>query len=288
MYFGATFLEVWYKDGLFVKIHDIPGTLSGNILRLQANLPPLDTHSEIIGDSISSIAYKDLPPEEDWDDQNADDVVQQLPVVPFDVNLHFAKECRCINEVQNLLKVKGGPHIVQLLGRTEEGKLVFPLYLEQPWAIFITASISEYKRLLLQLADALLFLHSHGIVHRDVALRNILTCQNRQSLILCDLESRFGSHICPEIALARDQSIPESALPYSQKSDVFCFGTTIADFILSNTVRTPWQYTGNFIPPPPFDKVVRACIRRDPAERLTMLEAKEMLESINASGPLYS
>ncbi|KXN86858.1 hypothetical protein AN958_09438 [Leucoagaricus sp. SymC.cos] len=278
LYFGANFLEVWYQGDLYVKIHDVPDTLSGNILRLKANVPPLKGHAEIRGNNITDIAYKDIP-SEDEDDEDVREAVSQLPLVAFDTENHFAKVCRCVSEVQNLLQAKGHPHIVCLLGRSEAGELVFPRY-RQP---FLNGSISDYRRLLLQLADAVIFLHSHGIVHRDLAFRNLLLSHDGQDLVLCDLESRYGSSHCPEIARARDNGIPEQQWPYSEKSDVYYFGVTIAEFVLQNGPRTPWQYTENFVPPAPFDRIFRACRRSNPDDRPSMPEVKEMLESVGIS-----
>ncbi|KXN81745.1 hypothetical protein AN958_03762 [Leucoagaricus sp. SymC.cos] len=270
------FLEVWYQNGFYVKIHDIPGTLSGKILRLRANVPPLEGHTEIKGNNVTDIAYKEIPLLEDWDDQDAREAVSQLPVVAFDPKIHFPKVCRCVNEVPNLLRVKGHPHIVSLLGRSEAGELVFPRY-QQP---FLNGSISDYRRLLLQLADAVIFLHLLGIVHRDLAFRNLLLSDDGQDLILCDLECRYGSFDCPEIALARDNGDREQEWPYSEKSDVWCFGVTIATFVLQNNPRTPWQHTDNFVPPVPFDWIFHACLRSNPDDRPSMVEVKGMLESI--------
>lgn len=287
MIIHASFVEAWYKNSIYVKIHDVPDTLSGRILRLETNVPPLDSHSEIYGDRISTIDFKEVPSleeEEEIIDKSIGEVVHQLPVIAFDATLHFAKECRAVEEVKNLLKVRGGPHIVNLLGRTDDEKLVFPRYLEQVLSVFFKASISEYRQLLIELADAVIFLHSQGIIHRDLAPRNILATSDRQHLLLCDLESKYGSNYCPEIALARDRNLPESEIPYSEKSDVFCFGTTVADFILANTVRTPWQYTGNFVPPAPFDKILQACIRQDPADRPSMREVRKLLEAVEVPG----
>ncbi|KIK61847.1 hypothetical protein GYMLUDRAFT_165590 [Collybiopsis luxurians FD-317 M1] len=285
MIIHATFAEAWHKNGLYVKIHDVPATLSGRILRLQENVPSLDDHSEIIGDTVSRTTYKN-PPSFELDDEVPDterigEAIRQLPVVS-DLNseLHFSKGCLSEREVDNLLKVKGGPHLVELLRRTEESKLVFLRYLEHSSIIFFGSSIAEYRRLFIEFTDAIIFLHSNGIVHRDLAVRNLLVSNDRQHLILCDLESQYGSNFCPEIAQARDENLPESEIPYSKKSDVFCFGTTVADFILANNVRTLWQYTGNFVPPAPFDRILQVCIRRDPVDRPTMLQVRKMLESI--------
>ncbi|KAJ3861015.1 kinase-like domain-containing protein [Lentinula novae-zelandiae] len=290
-------IETWQKNGTYVLIHDsAPGTLSSRILSLYADIPPLDTHSQIFGDSITPTAYKDYPLEHeelndlDGLDSPAREAISHLPVISIDEERYFVKETRSSGEVINLLKTKGGPQLVELLGRTDDGKLVFPRHLDFAAGVFMEASISEYKRILLQLADAIIFLHSRGIIHRDIALRNILASKDRQNIVLCDLESQYGSHMCPEISFARfQQGLPDSGLPYSEKSDVFCFGTTMADFILVNHIQTPWQYfSGSFIPPPPFDEIVRACIRRDPVDRPSMSEVKAMLESIVVPGTLLN
>ncbi|KAJ4498808.1 kinase-like domain-containing protein [Lentinula lateritia] len=283
-------IETWQKNGTYVFIHDsAPGTLSSRILSLYADIPPLDTHSQIFGDSISPIAYKDCPLEHE-ELQRIQKTLSVLPVISIDEERYFVKETRSSGEVINLLKTKGGPQLVELLGRTEDGKLVFPRHLDFAAGVFMEASISVYKQILLQLADAIIFLHSRGIIHRDIALRNILASKDRQNIVLCDLESQYGSHMCPEISFARfQQGIPDSELPYSEKSDVFCFGTTMADFILVNHIQTPWQYfSGSFIPPPPFDEIVRACIKRDPVDRPSMSEVKAMLESIAVPGTLLN
>ncbi|KAJ3750557.1 kinase-like domain-containing protein [Lentinula detonsa] len=251
-------------DGTYINIREsaVPDTLSNRILSLQADITPLKIHLEIFGDDISSI--------------------DQLPIIPnIDISHHFVKETKSSGEIITLLKAKGGPHIVELLGRTEDGVFVFPRHINFAPTVFSDGSISDYKRVLLQLADAVIFLHSIGIIHRDLAIRNILATKDRQSIVLCDLESLYGSNACPEICSAIFQNLPDTERPYSTKSDVFCFGTTIADFILYNNIKTPWQYhSGGFIPPPPFRSIVEACIRRDPADRPSMLDVKAMLEAI--------
>ncbi|KAF5368188.1 hypothetical protein D9757_011313 [Collybiopsis confluens] len=275
-----TFVEAWETtNNTFVKIVDVPGTLSGQILRLRANIPQLKTHCEIKGGIISPLPFKAKPSPIMEDAEPIVRPIHQLPLVTFDEKLHFAKECRAPNEVDNLLRAKGHPNVVELLGQTEDGKLVFPRYLLHPEFEFFGGTIPDLKRVLLQLADAVIFLHSKGIVHRDLNLRNILFEPGR-NVILCDLESQYGSAFCPEIAHAVEQGCPNSDLPYSEKSDVFCFGTTMAEFILSNNVRTPWQFTDNFRPPAPFDQIVQACIRREAAHRPTMQQVRDMLLSV--------
>ncbi|KAJ3856336.1 hypothetical protein EV368DRAFT_78843 [Lentinula lateritia] len=113
-------IETWQDNGIYVVICDAPKTLSGRILSLHANIPPLDTHSEIFGDSISPIAYKDCPLELeelnklDGIDQHAHEAISQLPVIFTDVERHFVKATRSSGEVSNLLVAKEGPHLVEL------------------------------------------------------------------------------------------------------------------------------------------------------------------------------
>jgi serine/threonine protein kinase len=124
--------------------------------------------------------------------------------------------------------------------------------------------IAVVRRILIQLADALISLHSIEIIHRDLVLRNILLSFDHQTAYLCDLDCPLGSFDCPEIAdvSARDLELKED--PYSKKSDVYMFGRLIAEFILKNGTRTRWQGAegGNWFPPAPFDSVVRACCDR--------------------------
>ncbi|KAF5387513.1 hypothetical protein D9757_006598 [Collybiopsis confluens] len=79
------FVEAWHrKTDMYVKNFDVPGTLSGQILRLR-------------------------------------------------------------------------PNVVELSGRTEDGKPVFPRYLLCPELEFFGGAISDLKQVLVQLADAVIF-----------------------------------------------------------------------------------------------------------------------------------
>ncbi|KAF8058014.1 kinase-like domain-containing protein [Lyophyllum atratum] len=280
---ALTYEAFWYardygEEPLYVKIIDQPGTLSGNILRLLADLPQLSTHSEIEGETIRSVPYHPPSDEPESDDEDTTPEVPDLPVIVFDEKIHFAKRSKYESEVFNLLKIKGGsPHVVELLGRTDDGQLVFPRYeqgLMAPSRVK-PLTIALLRRWSLQLAEAVCFLHSLGIIHRDLHMRNVLVTADYQNMLLCDFECRWGSGDAPEIRRLLDLS--HSGRPYSEKSDVYCFGFTLNNLILANHPRSPWVH---WTAPPPFSSILQACKCENPVDRPSMQEVKAMLEAI--------
>lgn len=280
-------LHLWYDSPsgeLYVRIHDVPGTLSGDILRLKANLPPLTNHSMIEGDDTLSIPFQNRPLY-DPKEEDATDIVSQLPVVAYNDQIHFAKRCRCRAEVPNLLRAKGCPNVVKLLGRTEDGLLVFHKYCSGRALSFASNnSIISLKRILIQLAEAVISLHLLGIIHHDLHIDNVLGSPDYLTAYLCDLECYWGSDECPEIS--GTLSRPLSETPYSEKSDVYMFGRLMTDFIMGNGPRTRWQAIvgGNWLPPAPFHSIALACVRQKASERPGMQEVKDMLEAIPVPG----
>ena len=213
-----------------MRVHDVPGALSGNILRLRANIPSLSSHSAIDGDKIFDIPMLDFDsveiPEEDEDTH---DIVADLPLVAFNEQILFAKSHKFRSEVPNLKLAAELPHIVRLLGRTDDGRIVFPKLVSGTDLALKSPSVAKFKRVLLELAQAVSELHSVGICHRDLALRNVLGSLDYQTAYLCDLECQAGSEECPEIA--GKYRLGLSSVPYTEKSDVYMFRRLITDFI---------------------------------------------------------
>ncbi|KAJ7216635.1 kinase-like domain-containing protein [Mycena pura] len=274
---------------IYVAIHDVPDTLSGNILRLQANVPweLISGPTEIRGDKIlPTIPTVKITPFDDEIDENEETIDL------FDEKIHHAKPSTRRSEIPNLLRAKELPHIVQLLGRTEDHKIVFPKLLDGILLAHKTVGIAAVKRILLQIAEALISLHDIGMIHRDLVVRNILGSSDYQTAYLCDLECFLGSWECPEIAGTGDAggSAREAVPAYSEKSDVYMFGRLMTDFILCNNSRTRWQGIpgGNWLPPAPFRAIVIACVQADPSLRPNMCEVKALLEKISAPGLLYN
>ncbi|KAF9065979.1 kinase-like domain-containing protein [Rhodocollybia butyracea] len=296
-------LEIWSKllsgETLYVKISDVPGTLSGDILRLLAPIPyaRLSSHCEIKGNDIIPIAYKEPAEEsEPTDYEDTSDLVAKLPlVVNLDLEkLHFTKKSNYRSEIPSLLRANEGPgdnsHVIQLLGRTQDGRLVFPKCIHGRFGLLALepVSLATMKHLILNLADAVVYLHSIGIIHRDLALRNILLAPSlftssdghtqTRDAILCDLECYIGSFEVPEIHEARYMGLPVEKYPYSEKSDVYGFGKMITDFIRSDlawTMQQPW------LPPPPFDEIVVLCTQDEVDARPTMKEVRDMIKAIS-------
>ncbi|KAF9020347.1 hypothetical protein BDP27DRAFT_1439602 [Rhodocollybia butyracea] len=275
-------LEIWSKrlsgETLYVKISDVPGTLSGDILRLLAPIPyaSLSSHCEIKGNDIIPIVYKEPAEEsEPTDYEDTSDLVAKLPlVVKLDLEkLHFTKKSNYRSEIPSLLRANEGPgdnsHVIQLLGRSQDGLLVFPKYIHGRFGLLALepVSLATMKHLILNLADAVVYLHSIGIIHRDLA-----------DAILCDLECYIGSFEVPEIHEARYMGLPVEKYPYSEKSDVYGFGKMITDFIRSDlawTMQQPW------LPPPPFDEIVVLCTQDEVDARPTMKEVRDMIKAIS-------
>lgn len=92
-------------------------------------------------------------------------------------------------------------HLIRLLGRSPDGLLVF-VKLAKPWSTLVRCSnLDVYKTWLLHFIDALVCLHSLGIVHRYLRIDNCLSADESNRLVVCDLESRWGQRAAPKIAL---------------------------------------------------------------------------------------
>ena len=152
---------------------------------------------------------------------------------------HFAKVSRFRSGVPNLRLATELPHAVRLLSRTDDGRIVFPKLDLGIRLALMSTGVADFKRVFLQLAQAVTELHSIGICHRNLALRNVLASFDHQTTYLCDLECQAGSEECSEIA--GKYRLELSSIPYTAKSDVYMFGRLMTDFILLNNTWTRWQ-----------------------------------------------
>jgi len=264
-----------------IRIADIPSTLSGAILRLKRNLPSLDANSdyEIIGDEIRQLAQPLPLPDIDDDAEDVSQVLASLPEVAVDPNKHFVKKAKYTSEIQNLLLCQGGScpgvpksaHVVQLLGKSPNSELVFEKF-NPRYVLAAVHPISAYKAWILQLIDGLRCLHALGIVHRDLRIDNLVFTSDNSRLLICDLESRWGNRLAPEISRN-----PILEAGWTEKSDIYDLGYVIKGMIYGNTPITnlvEWDI------PPPLNMIVESCVRVSAEERPSLDELYVMVDKI--------
>ncbi|KAI9747583.1 MAG: hypothetical protein M1815_004074 [Lichina confinis] len=282
---GRDAMVYWFDDGTetgeCVRIVDVPGKLSGDILRLHQNLPPFKGHIEIDGDEINAIENPSKAPEEEDDFEDTSAELALLPLIKIDGSEHFLKKGKYRSEIHNLLKCQGGScpgepvsdHVVQLLGKSPGGELVFKKLETCHFILRQLSSVAIYKSWILQIIAALKCLHSLGIVHRDLRIANLLFSAAGQQLVVCDLEGRWGCCRAPELDHNRDLEAG-----WTEKSDIYDIGNCIKGFVYANN---PITHEVEWPVPPPFDTVVEACMRTNPQERPTLDELSILVEGIN-------
>ncbi|RJE20386.1 STYKc [Aspergillus sclerotialis] len=273
----------WYEDEddtACVRLADIPNTLSGDILRLQQDLPLRKGSYEVTGDQLRILEHAPLPPDDDSEDVSA--ILSLLPVVEVNPNKHFVKKPKYNSEIQNLLKCQGGScpgvpksnNIVQLLGKSPQGDLVFEKFRPRYILAFVN-TLAMYKRWILQLISGLGCLHSLGIIHRDLRIDNLVFSSDGSRLLICDLEARWGNRLAPEISRH-----PALEAGWTEKSDIHDIGNVIKGMIYGNapiTNQVEWHV------PSPLAAIVDACMSDVPEERPRLDDLYAMVEKINVN-----
>ena len=272
--------EIWYGEPpYYVKLIGPPGTLAGDIKRLKCDLPRYDCDLEIIGDDIHETERKlyvhnDVDP----DLEDCSEEISKLPLIAFDAEKHFVKQPTYKREIRHLLQCRGSPYIVQLLGRTEEGMLVFPRFNRDLFSAtyfgLVKGRIQKIKRWMLDVIDGVAYLHSLGIVHRDLNRWNIL---DGDHLVICDLQCLHANSLC------RPYEIDEfDYTRFSFASDVFALGTLLWECCFYDCPFGREVLLDN-PPPPPFHDIFRACTQREPEDRPTLVQLRAMYEAIGSS-----
>ena len=271
--------EIWYGDPpYYLKLIGAPGTLAGDIMRNRADLPRYNCDLEIIGNDVREVKRKPTPYDEDGADPDLEDYseeVAKLPLVAFDPEKHFKKSPTYKQEIRYLLQCRGSPRIVQLLGRTEDGALVFPKFKR---SFLVTAlsnkdhgRIQNIRRWMLDIIDGVASLHSLGIVHRDLTLRNIL---DADPLVICDLQCLHATSHCRAFEIDDgDYS------KFSFASDVLALGTLLWECCFYNSPPSRHVLLDN-PPPPPFREIFLACTQANPEDRPSLTQLRTMYEAM--------
>ena len=257
---STAYFTYWYEnDGSVpgdqyrcVRLADIPGTISGAILRLDRNLPTGVAGSyEIVGDEIHTLTYVPPPPDYDDDSEDVKVALALLPEIEVDSHKHFLKKPKYVSEIHNLIKCQGGsPHVIQLLGKSSVGELVFERF-EPYYVLGLVHPLRTYKAWILQVIAGLRCLHSLGIVHRDLRIANLLFSSDRSRVLICDLEGRWGNRLAPEISRQ-----PVLDAGWTANSDIYDLGYLIKGMIYGNT---PITNSVQWDVPSPLDAVVKSC-----------------------------
>lgn len=163
--------------------------------------PLRSDHFELDGDEVWALSYcPEWPEIEEDDSEDVSGLVSSLLVVDVEPAKHFVKTGKYRSEVFNLIKCQGGTiagtaastHVVQLLGQSESGRLVFEKLVPAVRIFSQHSSLMFYKNWIIQLIDGLSHLHSLGIIHRDLRTANLIFSEDKNRLVICDLESRWG------------------------------------------------------------------------------------------------
>lgn len=138
----------------------------------------------------------------------------------------------------------------------------------------------------IQLAEALAFVHSQGVIHRDVKPSNILIDQATQTLKLTDFG--LSVDINDDDSLTRTGGVvgsmaylsPEGVLTgtVSFQSDIYSTGILLHELVTGNRIRSTKQIT---VTDRELAKVISCCIQRELRDRYGSAEpVRDDLEAI--------
>ncbi|PPQ69694.1 hypothetical protein CVT26_001653 [Gymnopilus dilepis] len=269
--------EIWYGEpAYYVKLIGASGTLAGDILCTKRDLPRYDCDLAIVGNDVRETERKAIDVDEfDPDLEDCSEELAGLPIITFHPEKHFAKRPTYKQEIRYLLECRGAHSIVQLLGRTESGDLVFPKFKETFLLTVLKnkdeGRIENIRRWMLDIIDGVAYLHSRGIVHRDLTMRNIL---QSSPLVICDLQCYHATGHCRPFEIDdNDYS------KFSFSSDIFALGALLWECCFYNFPHNRHVLLDN-PPPPPFRDIFLACTLERPEDRPTLIQLRRMYEAL--------
>jgi serine/threonine protein kinase len=150
--------------------------------------------------------------------------------------------------------------------------------------------LRDIKKWMLQIIDGVAFMHSLGIIHRDLVARNILVGKpvvvndhhagdtfETNLVVLCDLQCRHSSLPAPEVC--RNGA-------FTPASDVYCLGYVLWQLCYYNNPIDRFVLL-DYPPPAPFDTVFKECMKDDPDQRPTLEKLREMLADLDVDRYSY-
>ncbi|CAL1710228.1 unnamed protein product [Somion occarium] len=269
-------LKIWYQTDqgqFYVEFRDGgEGSLAGDVIRFGRDIPEYNRSLLING----NLVVRDIPRPDyfdryaDWegDEEDVSEELALLPIIKVDQSQHFVKVPKYKGEISTLLRCRGSSHVVHLLGKSEDDKLVFNRC--TPCFEYIAGrnrTKTLIKSWMLQLVDGVAFLHSQGIIHRDLKGLNILFDEAGR-VVICDLECHWA-----DLMYLADEC--KGYKNFTAASDVYALGGCLWYFCYANT---PLISVIQFIVPPPFNTVLEACHCKCPEDRPSIAELHHMLE----------
>ncbi len=198
----------------------------------------------------------------------------------------FEQECRFLNDMKH-------PHIVEYLGTSHDpdsGLLVLLMELmdeslthflersQQPLAYHIEVDLCH------DIAQALVYIHSKDIIHRDLSGNNVLLLAGRAKITDFGMSKLFDSHrcmtsltVCPgTTAYMPPEALNESPV-YSKKIDCFSFGVLQIQIM-----------TRQFPDPGPAMRVVEDSRSPTATSKIPVLDSKRHKSHIDIIDPTHT
>lgn len=149
---------------------------------------------------------------------------------------------------------------------------------------------AEVRTLALQLTDALIAVHSAGVIHRDIKPTNLFLHHTEEGQITLKLIDFGVAHIAwAETRITRSgmrigtagYAAPEQeeGAPVTAQADLYSVGITLLE-CLTGLPRLPDDLADNPAIPPAFREIIQRLTRPTPGERFS--SARELKESLLA------
>ncbi|WVW85055.1 hypothetical protein I302_107091 [Kwoniella bestiolae CBS 10118] len=300
-----------YK-GTYYEVRRVPGTLSDRLMNEDdfGILPKTTSPGVlIIGDKVEPMTLeqvenrkkyfkRDIGWGQDadgrWTDGEglkdvqlalASDVFKSLPLVHFDEIIHHAKLPRSIQEIRNLVSVQGYPYLVQLIGRSDNDRLITLKFGKDLTSLLMNflpeggkASFPEEWKYqwIVDIVLGLQTLHMRNIFHRDLTSNNVL--YDEEHAILCDLESGpHTSHTIPP------ELVQEVCTEFNETMDIYAFGTLLWTIENRNMPRAHRNLKCTGV----FAGLMSKCLSVEPQERPTIDEVIAELKELPQTASLF-
>lgn len=210
---------------------------------------------------------------------------------------HEAESCAQMNH----------PNIIKVYARGEADSRPYMVYeyikgqtLAEKLNFLTQLTVYEACQVMIQLLDAVSYIHKHGIIHRDIKPQNIFYLPNGQ-VKLAD----FGIAVDANIDETKTEKgivgsvfylAPEICLnkPATEQSDIYSLGITFFEMVTGRLpfeeghaidiaishVKKPFPSTSKYSPnvPKEIDKIIQKACKKNPKDRYKT--ADEMLEAI--------